>query len=132
MAGSRLRPLELPAPIRLLTLLFEVLALGLPREGLIQLLTSRYLRFPGPLGEKPWLLAQALRAAGVRSLRRPYTHPNETAELWDEQRKREPTWGLSDSAPGWPPKHRRKGASQSHAVPTCRSLRSRPIRCCVS
>lgn len=94
VAGSRLRPLELPAPIRLLTLLFEVLALGLPREGLIQLLTSRYLRFPGPLGEKPWLLAQALRAAGVRSLRRPYTHPNETAELWDEQRKREPTWGL--------------------------------------
>ena len=75
-------------------LLFEALALGLPREGLIQILTSRYLRFPGPLGDRPWLLAQALRAAGVRSLRRPYTHPNETGELWDEQRKGEPTWGL--------------------------------------
>ncbi len=94
VSGSRLRPLELPASLKLVLLLFEALALGLPREGLIQILTSRYLRFPGPLGDRPWLLAQALRAAGVRSLRRPYTHPNETGELWDEQRKGEPTWGL--------------------------------------
>jgi len=94
VSGSRLRPLELPASLRLVLLLFETLALGLPREGLIQILTSRYLRFPGPLGDRPWLLAQALRAAGVRSLRRPYSHPNETGELWDKQRKGEPTWGL--------------------------------------
>ncbi len=95
VAGTRPRPVELPPPLRLVSQLFEVLALGLPREGLIQLLSSRYLRFPGPLGAQPWLLAQALRAAGVRSLRRPQVASTSDAELWDTASPQEPTWGLT-------------------------------------
>lgn len=95
VAGPRLRPIELPPPLRLIAQLFEVLALGLPREALIQLLTSRYLRFAGPLAMEPWLLSRTLRAAGVRSLRRPERAKSATSELWDATASPEPTWGLS-------------------------------------
>jgi hypothetical protein len=95
VAGARLRPVELPPPLRLIAQLFEVLALGLPREGLIQLLTNRYLRFPGSLAAEPWLLSRALRAAGVRSLRRPERAKSAATELWDAATSPEPTWGLS-------------------------------------
>ncbi len=94
VAGPSSRAAELPPSLRLLSLLFEVLFLGLPREGFIQILTNRYLRFPGPLGERPWLLAQALRTAGVRTLRHPERTRPVSVELWDSQPAAEPTWGL--------------------------------------
>lgn len=93
VAGPQTRTAELPPPLRLICLLFEVLKLGLPREGFVQLLTSRYVRFPGPLGDKPWLVAQALRTAGVRTLRHPERSRPSTGNLWESARS-EPTWGL--------------------------------------
>lgn len=59
----------LPAPLQALFDLFETVAQGLPREGLIRAMTSRYFRFPGPLHNRPWQVARALREAGVRELR---------------------------------------------------------------
>ena len=41
----------LPPPLQALLGLFETVTAGLPREGLIQAMTSRYLRFPGPSAE---------------------------------------------------------------------------------
>ncbi|MBL8633560.1 MAG: PD-(D/E)XK nuclease family protein [Myxococcales bacterium] len=84
----------LPSALRLILQIYEVLALGLPRESLLQLVTSRYLRFPGPLADKPWLLAQAMRSAGVRSLRHP-RKKQPTGSLWDQPSDGEPTWGLT-------------------------------------
>jgi RecB family exonuclease len=89
----RIRPAPLPSSLRLIQQLYEVMALGMPREALIQLLTSRFLRFPGPLSDKPWMLAQAMRAAGVRSLRHP-RKKTQRDELWDKPSDSEPTWGL--------------------------------------
>lgn len=73
----------LPPPLALVLGLYELLGpgtegrgggQGLPREGLIQLLTTRYLRWPvvhdgqdGP-AVRPWQVARALRGAGVRDL----------------------------------------------------------------
>ncbi|MFO0574533.1 MAG: PD-(D/E)XK nuclease family protein [Polyangia bacterium] len=70
----------LPPPLTLLLSIYELLdgnlagrgREGVPREGLILLLSSSYLRFPGL--ERPWHLIRALRAAGVREL-----HPAERA-----------------------------------------------------
>ena len=59
----------LPPPLQALLGLFDTLLQGLPREGLIQAMTSGYFRFPGPLQKRPWQVARALRAAGVRDLR---------------------------------------------------------------
>jgi RecB family exonuclease len=92
-SDSEARPAPLPSSLRLIQQLYEVLALGMPREALIQLLTSRFLRFPGPLSDKPWILAQAMRAAGVRSLRHP-RKKTQRDELWDKPSDSEPTWGL--------------------------------------
>ncbi len=94
VAGPTTRTAELPPSLRLVSLLFEVLLLGLPREGFVQILTSRYVRFPGPLGDRPWLVAQALRTAGVRTLRHPERSRSPSVELWDSQQASEPTWGL--------------------------------------
>lgn len=98
LGGSRSNaaapPAPLPSSLRLIVQLYEVLALGLPREGLLQLVTSRYLRFPGPLADKPWLLAQAMRSAGVRSLRHPRSR-QPSGGLWDQPSDAEPTWGLN-------------------------------------
>jgi RecB family exonuclease len=65
----------LPPPLALLSFLYELLGQGpayaLPREGLIQLLTTRYLRWPMSAEVKavrPEELARALRGAGVRDL----------------------------------------------------------------
>ena len=76
--------LPLPPPWTLLDLLFEVVALGLPKEGLAQLLGSRYLRFPGPLSDAPWLVVQALRASGVRKLHEFSPNSNAKADLWGD------------------------------------------------
>lgn len=70
----------LPPPLALVLGIYELLGDGagsgqaLPREGLIQLLTTRYLRWPvlsdgsdaAPV--RPWQVARALRGAGVRDL----------------------------------------------------------------
>lgn len=58
----------LPPSLLAILGLYDLLAAGLPREGLIQSLTSRYFCFPGPLARRPWQVARALRAAGVRQL----------------------------------------------------------------
>lgn len=57
----------LPPPLRLVLSIYEALALGLPREALIQILTSRYLDFPSQARSAKAL--RALRTAGVRELR---------------------------------------------------------------
>lgn len=74
------RQASLPAPLQALFGLFETVAQGLPREGLIRAMTSRYFRFPGPLHNRPWQVARALREAGVRELRP--AGPAAQAELW--------------------------------------------------
>jgi RecB family exonuclease len=82
------RSAGLPPPLQALLGLLDTLAAGLPREGLIQAMTSRYLRFPGPLHKRPWHVARALRAAGVRELG-PLTEtapaaPPAEATLWSQ------------------------------------------------
>ncbi|MFT3754975.1 MAG: hypothetical protein QM769_03355 [Pseudoxanthomonas sp.] len=72
----------LPPPLQALLALFDTLAQGLPREGLIQAMTSGYFRFPGPLQKRPWQVARALRAAGVRDLRPAAGTTPGTDELW--------------------------------------------------
>lgn len=114
-------PLEWPAPLRLIELLFENLALGLPREGFIHLLCSRYLQFPGPLAEQPWLVAQSLRAAGVRYVRHPRKATQAQAQapkpttpgLWQD----EPADGETATArlAGWLAKQTREPASRTRA-----------------
>ena len=74
------RQASLPAPLQALFGLLDTVAQGLPREGLIRAMTSRYFRFPGPLHNRPWQVARALREAGVRELRPP--GPAAPAELW--------------------------------------------------
>lgn len=75
------RQTVLPPPLQALLGLLDTLAQGLPREGLIKALTSRYLRFPGPLQSRPWQVARALREAGVRELRSPEAAAAQN-ELW--------------------------------------------------
>lgn len=75
----------LPPPLQALLGLFDTLAQGLPREGLIRALTSRYLRFPGPLQNRPWQVARALREAGVRELRPQELHRAAQDELWTQK-----------------------------------------------
>lgn len=74
------RQASLPAPLQALFGLLDTVAQGLPREGLIRAMTSRYFRFPGPLHNRPWQVARALREAGVRELRP--ASPAAPAELW--------------------------------------------------
>jgi hypothetical protein len=72
----------LPPPLQALLGLFDTLTQGLPREGLIQAMTSGYFRFPGPLQRRPWQVARALRAAGVRDLRPMTDRGPATDDLW--------------------------------------------------
>lgn len=60
---------ELPPPLSLPLQIYELLQQGLPREGLLSVLTSSYLRLPLPeeAGDAG-ALARALRGAGVRAL----------------------------------------------------------------
>ena len=83
----------LPPPLQALLGLLDTLAQGLPREGLIKAMTSRYLRFPGPLQSRPWQVARALREAGIRELRAPEVEAVQN-DLW--------TPG-TPAAPGAPP-----------------------------
>ena len=53
----------LPPPLQALLGLFDTLAQGLPREGLIQAMTSSYFRFPGPLQKRPAKSADSLYTA---------------------------------------------------------------------
>lgn len=90
----------LPPPLSLLLSIYELLEPagrpgaaneGLPREGLILLLSSSYLRFPGL--ERPATLVRALRAAGVREL-----HPSRRAAL---ELFGEPVPAGGEAEPAW-------------------------------
>lgn len=60
---------ELPPPLSLPLQIYELLQQGLPREGLLAVMTSPYLRLPLPQdAADAGALARALRGAGVRAL----------------------------------------------------------------
>lgn len=60
---------ELPPPLSLPLQIYELLQQGLPREGLLAVMTSPYLRLPLPEdAADAGALARALRGAGVRAL----------------------------------------------------------------
>jgi hypothetical protein len=60
---------ELPPPLALPLSLYDLLQQGLPREGLLSVITSSYVRLPLPEeAADATHLARALRGAGVRAL----------------------------------------------------------------
>lgn len=103
--------LPLPPPLAIILSFYELVGKGksqaegqaLAREGLIQLLCTRYLRWPtsSSLPVRPWQLARALRGAGVRDLAL-FAGADSSAELhrrileWERQQKKHPLGKTAD------------------------------------
>lgn len=95
---------DLPPPLALPLSLYDLLQQGLPREGLLSVLTSSYVRLPLPdEAADATALARALRGAGVRAL---------AGSSHDELRRRIREWLRLQSS-----KSGKQGASATPADP---------------
>ena len=82
---------------------WPVLKLGLPREGFVQLLTSRYVRFPGPLGTSRGSSHRLCAPPGSERSAIPSAAVRRREICGESARGSEPTWDFAGCGPGSPP-----------------------------
>ncbi len=104
---------ELPPPLSLPLQIYELLEQGLPREGLLAVITSPYMRLPLPEeAADAGALARALRGAGVRAL---------SGSSQDELRRRLSEWlRLHNSKRG-------RGAAEAESPPNAEPIELRQL-----